>query len=100
MKKMLAMITTVAVLAVLSGCGGGGSGSPAAPSVKAGHGRVAAELHFKRSAADRATGTTATGTISIAITVTGYYGVDDTAFPALTASAEIDAAGGYGTVSM
>ncbi|MEW6202571.1 MAG: SUMF1/EgtB/PvdO family nonheme iron enzyme [bacterium] len=103
MKKIYAILITIATLAVLSGCGGGGGGSsvaPGAPSVKSGNGRAAFELHFSGRSAGRSAGATATGTVSITVTITGDYGVDGTSFPPVTASTQIDASGGKGTVSM
>jgi len=100
MKKTLAMIMAIVALAVLAGCGGGGGGvSSTTPSVQSGHGRAAFELHFSGRSAGREA-EAATGTVSITVTVTGDYSEDDSTFPPVTATTEIDASGGHGTVSM
>jgi len=101
-RQLLAMIITVTTLAVLAGCGGGGgsSVSPGAPAISPGNGRAAVELRFERRSAGRETAATATGTVNISVTVTGDYSEDGSAFPPVTATTEIAASGGHGTVSM
>ncbi len=101
LKKTLMITVVLAVFAILCGCGGGGGGG-VSPSISAtpGHGNAAFELHFNSRTADRDDGTAATGTINIIVTVTGYYAEDDSVFPSVTATTQIDASGGHGKVSM
>lgn len=81
--RLSMVMVAVAMVWVLSGCGGGKNGAPASPAIQAGHGRLAAEAHFK----DRSASRSAAATVSIAISITGYYEEDDSVFPAVTASA-------------
>jgi len=80
-KKALIAATAVALLAILGGCGGGGGGASARPVNPTSD---AWRRNCTQGPPVNAPPARGTGTVNIAIAISGYYGVDDTEFTPLT----------------
>ncbi|MFC1474802.1 SUMF1/EgtB/PvdO family nonheme iron enzyme [bacterium] len=98
MIKILLIIAVLGAAAMLCGCGGGGGSS--APATGKEQGRLSAEVHFPRRTGTGRSAAAATGTISVDISVTGYYGNDGTAFTPVTAHVDVDASASQGSATI
>jgi len=100
---ILATLGAVMLLLPLIGCGGGGGSTKSAPQ-----GFVSARVSFEGTKAHNkavlkgadSAAATATGTVVVNITITGYYSENNTIFPTVAASIEIDPMLGYGRVTL
>ena len=101
--KGICTFVPVFVLAViLAGCGGGGGGAPAPQTAASGHGsgKIAAAVSLTGRVAGRAVAQTGAGTVTVDLTVTGYYSEDGEEFPPVESTVEIDLAAGGGRASL
>jgi len=98
LKKLLVATVVIVLAMIIKACGGGG-GAPA-PAVKKGHGRVGAVVTFPARDASRAAGQSATGTITINVSISGYYSENDTAFTPVTAQVSMSSSSTQASVSV
>lgn len=91
------------VIALSTGCGGGGGAQSTAINTSAGTGQISYKVVFKgRSSLERQVSQTSSETVTVEVSISGYYEDDGTVFDPVTASKDITitSATGYGTISV
>ncbi|MFC1474695.1 hypothetical protein ACFLQK_01505 [bacterium] len=95
---LLAVVIVTILLPFASGCGGGSGSAPGITTPGGGEsGRVAATFRLRRPSAGRAAAQSASGTVRVDITISGYYVTDGTEFEPITTSVDVDLAEGHST---